>query len=81
MVFLRGISGKPLFKKSNKTLKYISKFLNKQSQKQDNFVLIGVGGVFTKKDFDEKTENGADLVQLYTGFIYEGPAVARNILS
>lgn len=76
-----GISGKPLFKKSNKTLKYISKFLNKQSQKQDNFVLIGVGGVFTKKDFDEKTENGADLVQLYTGFIYEGPAVARNILS
>mgnify|MGYP001248865243 CR=1 FL=1 len=34
-----------------------------------------------EKDFDEKTENGADLVQLYTGFIYEGPAVARNILS
>ena len=43
-----GISGKPLFKIKQSTGD-ISKFLNKQSQKQDNFVLIGVGGVFTKR--------------------------------
>ena len=81
MAFLMEVSQENHYLKIKQTLRYISKFLNKQSQKQDNFVLIGVGGVFTKKDFDEKTENGADLVQLYTGFIYEGPAVARNILS
>jgi dihydroorotate dehydrogenase len=41
--------------------------------------IIGVGGVFTAEDAWEKICAGASLIQLYTGFIYEGPGVARNI--
>jgi dihydroorotate dehydrogenase len=49
-------------------------------QKSANaFPVIGVGGIHTGADALEKLEAGADLVQVYTGFIYEGPAIARNI--
>ena len=41
--------------------------------------IIGVGGIFTGRDAVEKLEAGASLVQLYTGFIYEGPMTARRI--
>ena len=68
-----GISGRPLFKKSNQLLKRIH-----ESDKE--IFLIGVGGVFTKEDYRNKIKLGASLVQIYTGFIFEGPAIIKNIL-
>jgi len=44
-----------------------------------SFPIIGVGGIFTPEDAREKLAAGADLVQVYTGFIYEGPGLARRI--
>ena len=41
--------------------------------------LIGVGGIATPSEAQEKLEAGADLVQVYTGLIYEGPSMVRNI--
>ena len=69
-----GISGKPLFEKSNQLLKRIHEFNNE-------IFLIGVGGVFSKEDYESKIKSGASLVQIYTGFIFEGPAIIKNILS
>ncbi len=69
-----GISGKPLLEKSNQLLKKINEFDKK-------IFLIGVGGVFTKEDYENKLKSGASLVQIYTGFIFEGPAIVKNILS
>jgi dihydroorotate dehydrogenase len=43
--------------------------------------LIGVGGVFTKEDYEGKLSRGASLVQVYTGFVYVGPRIVRKILS
>jgi dihydroorotate dehydrogenase len=43
------------------------------------FVIIGVGGIFTAEDAREKLAAGADLVQVYTGFVYEGPAMIKKI--
>ena len=69
-----GISGKPLFKKSTQLLKRIHEF-------DKDIFLVGVGGVFTKEDYENKIRLGASLVQIYTGFIFEGPAVVKKILS
>jgi len=69
-----GISGKPLFKKSTQLLKRIHEF-------DKDIFLVGVGGVFTKEDYENKIRLGASLVQIYTGFIFEGPAIVKNILS
>ena len=69
-----GISGKPLFKKSTQLLKRIHEF-------DKDIFLIGVGGVFSKEDYENKINLGASLVQIYTGFIFEGPAIVKNILS
>jgi len=69
-----GISGKPLLKKSNQLLKRI------HGLDKDIF-LVGVGGVFTKEDYENKITLGASLVQIYTGFIFEGPAIVKKILS
>ena len=69
-----GISGKPLFEKSNQLLERIHEFDNE-------IFLIGVGGVFSKEDYERKIKLGASLVQIYTGFIFEGPAIVKNILS
>ena len=68
-----GISGRPLFKKSNQLLKRIH-------ESDKDIFLIGVGGVFTKEDYRNKIKLGASLVQIYTGFIFEGPAIIKNIL-
>ena len=68
-----GISGKPLFKKSTQLLKRIHEF-------DKDIFLIGVGGVFSKEDYENKIKFGASLVQIYTGFIFEGPAILKNIL-
>ncbi len=53
--------------------------LNKKNN-SGNLILIGVGGVFHKQDFEDKINKGASLVQLYTGFIYEGPAIIKKLL-
>lgn len=68
-----GLSGLPLKNKSTEVIRYLAQKSNKA------FPIIGVGGIFTAEDAIEKLEAGADLVQVYTGFIYEGPAIAKNI--
>jgi dihydroorotate dehydrogenase len=68
-----GLSGKPVAKRATEVVQYLK-------QKSSNaFPIIGVGGIHSGADALEKIEAGADLVQVYTGFIYEGPAIARNI--
>ena len=69
-----GLSGLPLMEKATKKLNYISSKSNKLS-------LIGVGGVCSKKDYDAKLQAGAQLVQIYTGFIIKGPKIINEILS
>jgi len=74
-----GLSGKPLKSMSDKVLKKLNE-LNKKNL-LNPLILIGAGGVFSKKDFDDKINNGASLVQIYTGFIYEGPSMIKKILN
>lgn len=69
-----GLSGKPLFEASNTVLGFLAMELG-------DIPLIGVGGVFTKEDYEQKISMGASLVQVYTGFIYVGPRIVRKILS
>ena len=68
-----GLSGKPLTDRSTEVIR----FLSEKSQKA--FPIIGVGGIHTPNDAIEKLEAGADLIQLYTGFVYEGPGVVKRI--
>ena len=68
-----GLSGKPVTKRSTEVVKYLS------DKSKGSFPIIGVGGVYTAEDAIEKLEAGAALVQVYTGFIYEGPAIVKNI--
>ncbi|HYK77649.1 MAG TPA: quinone-dependent dihydroorotate dehydrogenase [Daejeonella sp.] len=68
-----GLSGKPLTKRSTEVIRYLSEKSNK------SFVIIGVGGIHSAEDALEKLNAGASLVQLYTGFIYEGPALIKRI--
>ena len=70
---LGGLSGAPLQKKSNQIISYISKKTN------GKLPIIGVGGILSAKDAINKLRCGAHLVQLYTGIIYEGPAIAKKI--
>ena len=68
-----GLSGKPLNNRSTEVIRYLAKKSNKA------FPIIGVGGIHSEKDALEKIEAGADLVQVYTGFIYEGPKLVKRI--
>lgn len=68
-----GLSGEPLKNKSNEVIRYISKKTN------GNLPIIGVGGIMNPKDALDKIKAGADLIQLYTGFIYEGPSIVKKI--
>lgn len=68
-----GLSGKPLAKRSTEVIRFLSEKSNKA------FPIIGVGGIHTAEDALEKLEAGASLVQLYTGFIYEGPGLIKDI--
>ncbi|MFT5338261.1 MAG: dihydroorotate dehydrogenase [Luteibaculaceae bacterium] len=68
-----GLSGKPVKNKSTEVIRYL-----KDNQKNP-FVIIGVGGIFTGADALEKLNAGADLIQVYSGYIYEGPAMIKNI--
>ncbi|WP_409417170.1 quinone-dependent dihydroorotate dehydrogenase [Flavobacterium sp. PS2] len=68
-----GLSGKPLTQRSTEVIRFLSEKSNKA------FPIIGVGGIHTAQDAIEKLKAGASLVQLYTGFIYEGPALIKEI--
>ena len=68
-----GLSGKPLTKRSTEVIRYLAQKSNK------GFPIIGVGGIHSAEDALEKLEAGADLVQIYTGFIYEGPSLIKKI--
>lgn len=68
-----GLSGQPIKKQSTEVIKYLAVTSNK------SFPIIGVGGIHSEKDALEKLNAGADLVQIYTGFIYEGPALIKRI--
>jgi dihydroorotate dehydrogenase len=70
-----GLSGKPLNKRSNGIAKYIF------SRTNGKISLISSGGIFSAEDAKEKFANGASLIQVWTGFIYEGPAIVKKILS
>lgn len=70
-----GLSGKPLLRKSTDVLAKV------RARVGAEYPLIGVGGVFTKDDVREKIAAGANLVQLYTSFIYEGPMIAKRLAS
>lgn len=68
-----GLSGKPVKERSTEVIR----FLAENSKK--SFPIIGVGGIHSEDDAKEKLAAGADLVQLYTGFIYEGPGLVKRI--
>ena len=68
-----GLSGAPLTKRATEVIRFLSEKSNKA------FPIIGVGGIHSAEDALDKLDAGADLVQLYTGFIYEGPRLIKNI--
>jgi len=68
-----GLSGKPVREKSTEVIRYIHK------KSEGRIPIIGVGGIHSAKDAIEKLDAGASLVQVYTGFIYEGPALIKEI--
>ena len=68
-----GLSGKPIKDRSTATIQYLADKSNKA------FPIIGVGGIHSAEDALEKIAAGADLVQVYTGFIYEGPSLVKKI--
>lgn len=69
-----GLSGKPLTQRSTEVIHFLAEKSNKA------FPIIGVGGIHTPQDAKEKLEAGADLIQVFTGFIYEGPNLVKRIL-
>ncbi len=69
-----GVSGNPVRAKSTDVIKHVHKHT------QGKIPLIGVGGIFTAEDAQEKLDAGATLVQIYTGFVYQGPTIVRDIL-
>jgi dihydroorotate dehydrogenase len=69
-----GLSGAPVRNMSTAMISYINQ------QTGGSIPIIGVGGVFTANDAKEKLDAGAQLVQVWTGFVYEGPAIVRNIM-
>lgn len=68
-----GLSGKPLTHRSTEVIRYLADKSNRA------FPIIGVGGIHSAQDAKDKLEAGASLIQLYTGFIYEGPGIVKKI--
>ena len=68
-----GLSGKPLTNRSTEVIRFLSEKSNK------SFPIIGVGGIHSTQDALDKLNAGASLIQLYTGFIYEGPQLVKDI--
>lgn len=70
-----GLSGRPLFTLSTERLRTLSRLLN------NNIPIIGVGGIMNKDMAEEKINAGASLIQVYSGFIYNGPQLIRDCAS
>jgi len=68
-----GLSGKPVRERSTEVIRFLAEKSNKA------FPIIGVGGIHSAKDAKEKLDAGADLIQVFTGFIYEGPELVKKI--
>ncbi len=68
-----GLSGKPVSERSTEVIRYLS------TKSKKAFPIVGVGGIHTAEDAIEKIEAGADLIQVYTGFVYEGPSMVKKI--
>jgi dihydroorotate dehydrogenase len=68
-----GLSGKPVRSRSTEVIAYLS------SKSNHSFPIIGVGGIHSAEDALEKLAAGAVLLQIYTGFIYEGPRLVKQI--
>ena len=68
-----GLSGKPLTRRSTEVISYL------KTTSKNAFPIIGVGGIHSPQDAIDKLKAGADLIQLYTGFVYEGPALIKKI--
>lgn len=68
-----GLSGAPVTKRSTEVIRYL------KTRSGNAFPVIGVGGIMSVEDALEKLDAGADLIQLYTGFIYSGPALVKRI--
>lgn len=68
-----GLSGKPLSERSTEVIRYLSE------KSKRSFPIIGVGGIHSPEDAKAKLDAGASLIQLYTGFIYEGPGIVKRI--
>ena len=68
-----GVSGAPLTRRSLETVRYI------HEKTEGRFPIIGVGGIMTEDDAVAMLDAGADLIQVYTGFIYNGPAFVKRI--
>lgn len=69
-----GLSGAPLFSKNLELVKYIHK------QSEGRLPIVGVGGIMTPEQAKEMLEAGASLIEIYTGFIYEGPDLVKKII-
>ena len=69
-----GLSGKPIEKPSTEVVAYL------HQKSEGRFPIIGVGGISSAADAKTKTDAGASLVQVYTGFIYQGPGIAKQVL-
>jgi len=69
-----GLSGKPLRNRSTEVIRYLRRELG------PDYPIIGVGGIMSVQDALEKLDAGADLIQIYTGFVYEGPGFVKRIL-
>jgi dihydroorotate dehydrogenase len=70
-----GLSGRPLKRRSTEVVRHLYR------QLQGRVPIIGVGGIFTAEDAWEKIQAGASLVQVYSGLVYEGPTLCRDIVS
>lgn len=68
-----GLSGKPLAARSNEVISFLRSRLGK------NYPIIGVGGIMSSDDALAKISAGADLIQIYTGFVYEGPGFVKKL--
>ena len=68
-----GLSGKPLKQRSTEVIEFLYR------RTEGRLPIIGVGGIFTTEDAWEKITRGASLLQIFTGFVYEGPLAARQI--
>ena len=70
-----GISGELLKERSNSVLKKVKKIVNNEC------ILISSGGISSKSDAEERMSNGANLIQIYTSFIYKGPEIIEELLN